>query len=50
MNMRVLVTGANGFLGSNIIRILLNKGYEVKAFILKGTQEKTLQGLYANKP
>lgn len=43
--MKVLVTGANGFLGSHIVRVLLEKEYEVKAFIMKGTTENTLQGL-----
>lgn len=32
MNMKVLVTGADGFIGSHLTELLLNKGYEVKAF------------------
>ncbi len=43
--MKVLVTGANGFLGSHIIKVLNNKGYDVKAFILTGTSELSLKGL-----
>jgi dTDP-glucose 4,6-dehydratase len=30
---RVLITGANGFIGSNLVEKLLNLGYKVKAFV-----------------
>lgn len=43
--MKVLVTGANGFLGSHIIRILVEEGYEVRAFILEGTSQDNIAGL-----
>lgn len=43
--MKVLVTGANGFLGSHIVKKLLEDGYEVKAFILNNTSEDSLRGL-----
>lgn len=31
--MRVLVTGADGFIGSHLVEALVNKGYQVKAFV-----------------
>ena len=37
MNKKIyLVTGAAGLLGSNITKQLLEKGEEVRAFVLKG--------------
>ena len=31
---KVLVTGADGFIGSHLTEELVRKGYEVKAFVL----------------
>ena len=42
---KVLLTGADGFLGNNIVRELLNRGYEIRAFIEPSRQPKTLDGL-----
>ncbi|MFN0215424.1 MAG: NAD-dependent epimerase/dehydratase family protein [Saprospiraceae bacterium] len=43
--MKVLVTGADGLLGSHIVRTLLEDGYSVKALVLPGSYSKTLKGL-----
>ena len=32
MGKKVLVTGADGFIGSHLTELLLERGYEVKAF------------------
>ena len=31
---KVLVTGADGFIGSHLVEMLFNKGYKVKAFCI----------------
>ncbi len=43
--MKILVTGADGMLGSNLVRELLGRGHEVVAFLLPGSTSKTLDGL-----
>ena len=35
MNKKILVTGGSGFIGSNLIRILLKKNYKIIKKILK---------------
>lgn len=42
---KVLVTGANGLLGSHIVRELLNRNYSVKALVRKGSDLRALDGL-----
>jgi len=37
--MNILVTGANGFIGSNLVKKLVDAGHKVKAMVLKGTNE-----------
>jgi dihydroflavonol-4-reductase len=43
--MKVFVTGANGFLGSYIVRNLLQRGQEVKALVRKTADTNNLKGL-----
>ena len=41
--MKVLVTGATGFIGGNVARALLGKGYEVRALVRPDTSTLTLR-------
>ena len=43
--MKVLVTGANGLLGANLIRELINYGVAVKAFVRPDANLKSLHGV-----
>lgn len=43
--MKVLVTGPDGVLGSNVVRELLNRGHEVSVLLLPGSTSPTLVGL-----
>lgn len=43
--MKALVTGASGFIGSNLARELLRQGYEVKALLRQGCDARNLEGL-----
>lgn len=45
MSKLVLVTGANGFLGSHLTRELLQRGHRVRAFVRPGSKYHTLAGL-----
>jgi dihydroflavonol-4-reductase len=47
--MKILVTGADGLLGSNLVRELLKRGHTVRAFVQPGRQQKTLEGLAIEK-
>ena len=43
--MKVFVTGATGFIGASLVKILVNDGYEVKALVRPGSDQRNLQGL-----
>ena len=43
--MKVLVTGATGFIGANLVRALLKEGYRVKALVRKESNRKNIEGL-----
>lgn len=47
--MKILVTGADGLLGSNLVRLLLKNHHEVNAFLHPSTKSKTLDGLAIKK-
>ncbi len=42
---KVLVTGANGLLGANVVRALINNGYEVRAFVRPQSNRTGLQNI-----
>jgi dihydroflavonol-4-reductase len=46
--MKILVTGANGFLGANLVRELLNRGQTVKAFVRPSADLSALENVECN--
>lgn len=47
--MRILITGATGFLGNNLVRALLENGHEVTATIRHSSDPRPLTGLDVEK-
>ena len=47
--MKVIVTGPDGVLGSNLVRELIARDHQVSVLLLKGTTSKTLDGLDIKK-
>lgn len=47
--LKVLITGASGFVGSHLTRLLLKEGCEVRALIRSGESEGNLKGLKVEK-
>ncbi|MFH1936854.1 MAG: NAD-dependent epimerase/dehydratase family protein, partial [Bacteroidota bacterium] len=43
--MKVIVTGANGLLGANVVRELVNRGYDVRIFARETSDLSGLQGV-----
>jgi len=47
--MKIFITGADGILGNNLVRLLLEKGHELKLFIETGRKARFLEGLPVEK-
>ena len=43
--MKTLITGANGFVGSAVMRHCLGAGHEVRVIVRPGSDRKNLEGL-----
>lgn len=43
--MRVLVTGATGFIGSSVVRVLIDAGCQVRALVRAGADTRAIEGL-----
>jgi len=43
--MKTLVTGANGFIGSAVVRLLLDKGHEVRVLVRPNSDKRNFAGL-----
>ena len=45
---KVLITGGNGFLGANLVRMLCQQNYQVNILVREGADLKALEGLEPN--
>lgn len=45
MQLNILVTGATGFVGANVVRVLLEKGHNVKALVRPTSNRRNIEGL-----
>jgi len=43
--MKTLITGANGFVGSAVLRLLIKKGHEVRALVRSGSDRRNFDGI-----
>lgn len=47
--MKILITGADGMLGSNLVRLLLEKGHEISVLVHPASRSTALDGLPVTK-
>ena len=43
--MKAFLTGGTGFIGANVVRALLARGFEVRALVRPGSDRRNLEGL-----
>ena len=41
--MKALITGANGFLGSAVLRLLVSEGYDVRVLVRPNADKRNLE-------
>ena len=45
MNKKIIVTGATGFVGSNLVKFLLNKEFEIAVIVREDSNLSNLEGI-----